>query len=128
MIFFRIRRVLSLLFVGLVRAWRYLGGSHRIAKMRYALLLPFAMVHISFGLALYSSAADAKKVGAKYPTSWLTIERWLLPMMCWCVREVWITFSCLCHLPCMRSWCTWPFQTAWALSSWLSSLGASPSW
>jgi hypothetical protein len=52
---------------GLVRAWRYLGGSHRIAKMRYALLLPFAMVHISFGLALYSSAADAKKVGVKNP-------------------------------------------------------------
>ncbi len=66
--------MLSLLSAGLVRAWRYLGGSHRIAKMRYALLLPFAMVHISFGLALYSSAADAKKVGAKYPTSWLTMS------------------------------------------------------
>jgi hypothetical protein len=35
--------------------------------MRYALLLPFAMVHVSFGLALYSSAADAKKVGASSP-------------------------------------------------------------
>jgi hypothetical protein len=68
------RRVLSLLSAGLVRAWRYLGGSHRIAKMRYALLLPFAMVHISFGLALYSSAADAKKVGAKNPPSWLTMS------------------------------------------------------
>ena len=59
---------------GLVRAWRFLGGSHRIAKMRYALLLPFAMVHISFGLALYSSAADAKKVGASSPPSWLTMS------------------------------------------------------
>ncbi len=59
---------------GIIRAWRCLGGSHRIAKMRFALLLPFALVHLSFGLALYSSAASAKKVG-RHPDQ--RSPRWL---------------------------------------------------
>jgi hypothetical protein len=47
---------------GVVRAWKYLGGSHRVSKLRFALMLPFSVTLISFGFALYKLSVDSKEV------------------------------------------------------------------